>query len=85
MRTECMISKGELFELLGDKAFMFSMFLNGVEPEQKAIRFMFDNLNDINLKSPLIQTQMIPLLFSMNVIDQNCLDRINAFIFNAEL
>lgn len=70
------ITKGEMWDLLGDSALAFASFL--LTPEGAALKVMLDNTTGIGLDSPLIQKQLLPLLLKTGIIDPAVMDRINA-------
>ena len=74
------ISKGEMWDLLGDKALNFATWLNSGSPEAAAIKTMLENTEGLDLISPLVSGQLLPLLLALAVIDQAVMNRISARI-----
>lgn len=74
------ITKGLLWELLEDRALPFAVWLTGTSATQLAVKAMWDSMGDtLNLDSPVIAMQMIPLLQSEGVLDAPAISRIDAY------
>lgn len=58
------ISKGDLFDLMGVDAFNFAMWLVGQSAQQLATKVIFDSLTEVNLASPLVQMTIQQLVDS---------------------
>ncbi len=78
------ISRAEVWELLDDKAMAFQNWIDSGTPEANFIRSMFMTSESIALDSPMFQNQVIPLLLSQGVIDQEVVNRVNARIAAAD-
>lgn len=76
------VTKGRLWDLLGDDALKFSIWLNSGELEATAIKTMLENTDGVDLTSPLVQGELLPLLQSKSVISQATIDTINQYIVN---
>jgi len=78
--TDVYASKGRLWELFGTQAFALAMWLNGTDPTQIAVKTMWDSMGEmINLDSPVIKQQLIPLLQSQGIIDATVMGNITAY------
>jgi hypothetical protein len=78
MATTAIISKGELFELMGMEAFQFAIWMNGADSMSMATKTIFTSLQEINLASPMIQYILLPLLLEQGILTQNTINNINA-------
>lgn len=72
------ITKGEMWDLLGNKAMTFAAWLNSGTVEATAMKTMLENAEGIDLTGPLVSGQLLPLLLLSGVIDQAVMDRIAA-------
>ena len=72
------ITKGEMWDLLGDKALAFAGWLNSGSTEALAMKIMLENTEGLDLTSPLISGQLLPMLLTMTVINQAVMDRVAA-------
>ena len=73
MRTA---SKNEILILLGNNALAFAAFC--LSEQGAAFKFLFDNATNFDLDDAFI-TEMVTTLSSYNIIDQECVNRINSF------
>jgi len=78
------ISRAEVWELLDDKAMGFQSYMDSGTPEANFLKTMFMTSESIALDSPMFQNQVIPLLLSKGVIDQEVVNRVNARIAAAD-
>lgn len=73
------ITKAMLWEVMGDKAIPFAVWLaDTTNSNAVAIDKMLQTIDDINLKSPLVQMSLLPLLQAEGILEQADVDRINA-------
>lgn len=72
------ISKGEMWDILGDKAMTFAAWLNTGSVEAAAMKTMLENAEGVDLTGPLVSGQLLPLLLLSGVIDQAVMDRVAA-------
>ncbi len=69
------VTKGELWDLLGDKALNFAQFL--LSEQGQPVKVMLDNTAGVDLDSPLIQNVLLPNLLNAGVIDEAVINRVN--------
>ncbi len=69
------VTKGELWDLLGDKALSFAQFL--LSEQGQPVKVMLDNTAGVDLDSPLIQNILLPSLLDAGVIDEAVVNRVN--------
>ncbi len=81
MNNKVTILTTEIWDLLGSKAVDFAYWLEKANTKESiAINHMLNNSPFIDLNSPLILNHMIPLLLSLDVIDQSVVERVNTYI-----
>lgn len=74
------ITKGRLWDILGTKAISFAGWLNSADPYAAPMKYMLENTDGITLDGKLVSQQLIPLLLSKGIIDQEVIDRINVIL-----
>jgi len=80
-----MVSKNELMTLMGAEALNFTSWLaEGATQEARAFKIMWDAAGKIDLESPFVQMQLIPVLIAQTVITQPTLDAIGLKINSVE-
>jgi len=68
--------KRKIIDLLGDKAFAFSLYCNNkATDDAKSIAYMFENLPGMDMNSGVFRG-VIQILLSEGVIDQAVIDRV---------
>lgn len=77
MAITAIVSKGDLFELMGMEAFKFAVWMNGADAMAMATKTIFTSLQEVNLASPMIQFILLPLLLEQNVLSQDTINNIN--------
>ena len=78
------VDKTILFDILGPATLKFAMFMAGGTQQGTAFRILMDNINYLDLNSSMVQTQMIPMLVGVGVLDQADCDRIQQYIDSIE-
>jgi hypothetical protein len=81
--NEVFVSKTTLINLMGNSAIPFAMFMAGDTIEGKAIKILFENIDQMDLNCSLIKDNMIPLLQSVGVLNADDIIRINDYITKA--
>lgn len=66
--SEVFVTKTTLINLLGDAAIPFAMFMAGDTIQGKAVKILFENIDQLDLNCAMVQNQMIPLLKQVGVI-----------------
>ena len=80
MSYSVVVSKGELFNILGSTSITFAKFLTGNTDDGRAVRLMFENIDEIDLTNSLVQDILIPLLQSHNVLSTADINKIDQYI-----
>jgi hypothetical protein len=74
------VTKTTLINLLGPSALGFAAYIRSDDPNGKALKVLFENIDNLDLNCDLVQQQMIPLLRYNNVITEEDQTRIQAYI-----
>jgi len=80
MNTEVFVTKTTLINLLGPSALAFAAYISSDDPNGKALKVLFENIDNLDLNCDLVQQQMIPLLRYNNVITEEDQTRIQSYI-----
>lgn len=83
MSSEVFVTKTTFINILGPSAINVAAFLTGDSVEGKSLKFLFENVESLDLNCDLVKFYIVPALQSSGSITQVDVDRINQYIATA--
>lgn len=83
MNQSVFVTKPTLFNILGNSAFPFAMYLANGTQEATAFRILLENVDQLDLNCDLVKNTLIPMLIQASAITQTDANNITAYVNNS--
>ena len=83
MDSEVFVSKTTFINLLGASAVSTAVFLTSDDPQAKAIKFLFENVDMLDINCFMVKGYILPMLTANGALSADDMTRIDDYIAKA--